>query len=68
MRIVDPQTDPVNIIEAIRSKNNGLWMNILRIALKHAPAETQKILREVRTNDLMVSEFIAELINEDIEA
>lgn len=67
MRIVDPQTDPINMIEAVRNKNNILWMDIMRIAMNHAPEETKKVLQKIRSNDLLISQFIEELANEDIQ-
>jgi hypothetical protein len=68
MRVVDPQKDVINVIEAVRIKNNGLWMRILRIALDSDPERTRQVLRDVRENDLLISRLTGELINEDSQA
>ena len=34
----------INKIETNRKKNNLNWMNILRIAMEHAPEKTKKLL------------------------
>ena len=36
----------INNIEKIRSKNNKNWMNLLRLAFKHAPTEASKIIKK----------------------
>ena len=48
--------DWVSYIEVIRSNNNALWMDILRIALKTSPQETKALLSQIRINDLRISE------------
>lgn len=51
-------------IEETRSKNNIEWMKILRIALEHAPEETQQVLRQIRKHDERVVALVKELSNE----
>ena len=34
----------IDKIEKVRKKNNVNWMDILRLAFKHAPAEASKLL------------------------
>ena len=34
----------INKIEKVRSKNNVNWMDVLRVALRHAPDETIKLM------------------------
>ena len=41
----------INQIEKVRSKNNINWMNILRLAFKHSPAEARKIVRKINEDD-----------------
>ena len=48
-------------IRDVRSQNNIEWMKILQIALKHAPEETKKVLREINNNDRRVSVLLEEL-------
>ena len=52
-------------IERIRENNNHLWMGIIDIALRFAPEETKKLLAEIRLNDLMVSESVADIVDEE---
>ena len=37
----------INKIEKVRSVNNKNWMNLLRIAFKSAPKETQKVIKKL---------------------
>tara|TARA_Y100001970_G_C14258911_1_gene877923 strand:- start:14051 stop:14242 length:192 start_codon:yes stop_codon:yes gene_type:complete len=41
----------IDQIEAIRTKNNKNWMDILRVAFKHSPEESAKILSEILSMD-----------------
>lgn len=52
-------------IRQIRVKNNDLWLSILEIALRRAPDETKEVLNEIRLNDLMITEIVGEIIDED---
>ena len=52
---IDNQT--IDKIQKIRSKNNVAWMNILRIAMLHAPKETKKLLSEITENDKEISKL-----------
>lgn len=52
-------------IKKIRTENNDCWMKILDIALKHAPEETRAILGEIYMNDILVTKYVREIINED---
>lgn len=51
-------------IQKIREKNNTLWMGILKLAVKHAPAEAKRLLKKIRSNDIKISELTEELANE----
>ena len=35
----------IDAIEKVRTKNNINWMNILRLAFKHAPSEARDIVK-----------------------
>lgn len=48
-------------IREFRGVNNILWMQILEIALQHAPAETKAVLRSINANDRSVFNLLAEL-------
>jgi Na+/serine symporter len=53
--------DIIKQIRKVRAWNNIEWMKILEIALKHAPEETKKVLREINNNDRRVSDLLGEL-------
>jgi hypothetical protein len=55
-------------IKYIRSRNNDLWMEILEIALTHAPDETRAVLRHIRIGDMLVSKQVGKLLDEDSQA
>jgi len=50
-------------IEKIRQKNNGNWMDILRIAFKHSPQETAKVMSNIYSNDSQISKLVKKLTN-----
>ena len=52
----------INKIQLLRKKNNLNWMNILRLAMKHAPEETKKILKKINTFDKKVSNEVNTII------
>lgn len=51
----------VKQIEKIRSKNNSLWMEILRIAMKHGGDETRSVFKNIVDNDKKITELSKEL-------
>lgn len=57
----------LKIIKKIRVKNNDLWMEILDIALRHAPEETKELLANIRLNDSDVTSMMGDIIDEDSE-
>jgi len=44
-----------------RSRNNILWMDILRIALTFAPKDTKEILGKINANDKEISGYLEKL-------
>lgn len=48
----------IDAIQNIRSRNNELWMELLRIALKHDRDGVRKILREINANDRAISNIL----------
>ena len=36
----------INIIQKIRARNNVNWMNILKLAFKHAPKEASLLMKK----------------------
>ena len=45
-------------IENTRSKNNKNWMDLLRLAFKHAPHKAKKVLKEINKNDQKISKLL----------
>ena len=48
----------INKIQLLRKKNNLNWMDILRLAMKHAPFETKKILKKINSFDKKISKEV----------
>jgi len=48
-------------IEIIRRSNNTLWMNLLRLAFRHAPDDARRIMKEITENDREISEWTSRL-------
>lgn len=53
--------DIINKIEKVRSKNNTNWMNILRVAFKHSPKETAKVMSKIYNEDKNISRLAKKL-------
>ena len=53
----------IDEIEKIRSKNNVNWMDILRVAFKHAPEEARAIMTKINKDDNRISELLEQLSN-----
>ncbi len=49
-------------IEKNRKKNNLNWMNILRIAMEHAPNKTKKLLDNINKIDKKISKDVGSII------
>ena len=54
----------IDKIEKIRAENNKNWMNLLRLALKHAPEEAKEIFNKITECDLEINKLMKELGNE----
>ena len=51
----------INQIEKIRGKNNGSWMNLVRIAFKYSPKETAKVISKIYIYDQKISKLVRKL-------
>ena len=51
----------IDQIEAVRTKNNKNWMDILRLAFRHSPEEAAAILREIYKEDKAISDLAKQL-------
>lgn len=54
----------INDIQKVRTKNNELWMQLLRIAMQNDPEQTKHIMKKIRSNDLKISNLTGELADE----
>jgi hypothetical protein len=51
------QDTVINRISKIREDNNKCWMDILRLAFKHAPKESKQIFKFITENDAKINEL-----------
>ena len=51
----------INKIEKIRTNNNVNWMDILRLAFKHAPKDASKLMQRVNLEDKKISLLLKKL-------
>ena len=52
----------IDKIESIRRKNNGNWMDILRLAYKNSPRESSMIMAKIYQYDNKISKLVKKLI------
>ena len=53
----------IDAVEAVRTKNNKNWMDVLRIAFKYAPDEARPVLAEINKSDGEISKLLDKLAN-----
>ena len=53
----------IDEIEKIRTKNNVNWMDVLRLAFKHAPNDAKKLMKKINLEDNKISELFEKLSN-----
>jgi hypothetical protein len=51
----------INEIQKIRGRNNINWMAILKLAFKHAPDESSKILKKIFQKDKEITSLTKKL-------
>lgn len=51
----------INKIEHIRGKNNKNWMNLLRLAFKHDPRKSAKIMSKIYSDDMEIGKLAKKL-------
>ena len=56
-------TKIISKIENIRKKNNTNWMNLLRLAFRHAPDQAANIMSKIYIDDDKISKLIKKLRN-----
>jgi hypothetical protein len=53
--------DVIDEIERVRTKNNKNWMDLLRLAFRHAPEDAAAIMAEIYREDGDISKLSAKL-------
>ncbi len=51
----------INKITDARKKNNINWMNLLKVAIKHAPKQSKKILKNINQQDKKISKLLKQI-------
>ena len=51
----------IDQIEKVRSKNNINWMDIIRLAVNHAPDETLKVIKKINSQDKKISKLFKKI-------
>ena len=51
----------INKVEKVRSKNNINWMDILRLAFKHAPKKASRLIKKINSEDKRISFLLKKL-------
>jgi hypothetical protein len=51
----------INQIAKVRMANNIQWMRVLEIALQHAPDKTKCVLRNINSNDRIITDLLKDL-------
>jgi len=49
------------MIGLIRTANNILWMDILKIAFNAAPTEARKVMKQIKENDREITKWLGKL-------
>lgn len=60
-KVTDSQI--IDAIQQVRGKNNVNWMDILRIAFKHAPEETREVFKRITDSDDEIGKLSRQLAN-----
>lgn len=53
----------IDEIQRIRSNNNQVWMDLVRLAVRVAPEESKKLFGRITDNDEKVSRLLRALAN-----
>jgi len=52
----------IDEIEKVRSRNNINWMDILRLAFKHAPQDSKALMKKINRSDDEISKLLKKLV------
>ena len=51
----------IDEIERVRSRNNVNWMDVLRLAFRHAPKEARGLMKKINQEDDRISVLFKQL-------
>ncbi len=51
----------IDKIELIRTRNNKLWMDLLRLAVKSNPEKARDILKKITENDKEITPWLSRI-------
>jgi hypothetical protein len=54
----------IDEIEQVRTRNNVNWMDVLRLAFRHAPDEARGLMKRVNAEDERISELLNKLADD----
>ncbi len=53
----------IDAIEKVRTKNNVNWMDVLRLAFKHAPEDARALVSRINKHDKEIGSLLDQLSN-----
>ena len=51
----------ISKVQKIRARNNVNWMNILKLAFKHAPKEASRLMKKINSDDKKIFKLLNKL-------
>ena len=60
-RSIEYYLNIIDEVEKVRTKNNVNWMDVLRLAFKHAPEDARKLMNRINKEDGRISELFKKL-------
>ena len=60
-RSIEYYLNIIDEVEKVRTKNNVNWMDVLRLAFKHAPEDAKNLMKRINKEDGRISELFKKL-------
>jgi hypothetical protein len=51
----------IDEVERVRTRNNVNWMDVLRLAFRHAPDEARVLMKKINEEDGEISKLLSKL-------
>ena len=51
----------IDEVERVRTRNNVNWMDVLRLAFRHAPDEARELMKKINQEDDQISALLRQL-------